>query len=229
MKTLTLATYNIRHGAGMDNILNLERQIDVISKINPDVIALQEVDRFTTRTRKFDEPAIFADGIKSLPNWHFSKSIDFSGGDYGNTILSKEKPLSTSVVNMPEPNEPRSIAICEFNDFIFCGTHLSLLEEYRFKALENFRAIAASTNKPVFFAGDWNAYPDSRFIQELKKDFTLLTPLDKPTFHGSNARVIDYIAVDSAHAKSVNVISAEVIPDTISSDHKPVVVKIELL
>lgn len=230
MKTYTIATYNLRHGAGMDNIIDFDRQIGVISRINPDVIALQEVDRFTARCGKVDEIEILAKGLSPLSNYHFSKSIDYDGGDYGNAILSIEKPCATSVVNMPEKYEPRSIAVCEFEDFVFCSTHLTLHEEYRMRSLELFREIVASTSKPVIFAGDWNANPSSEFIKAMHEDFLFLSNTDLPTFRADGpTKCIDYIAVDAAHASSIKVISAEVIPEAMASDHQPVVVKIELL
>ena len=50
----------------------------------------------------------------------------------------------------------------------------------------------------------------------------------KPT-NGNLKRVIDYIAVDSAHARKFKVLEANVTIDTIASDHKPVSVSLERL
>ena len=49
---LRVLTYNIQHGAGADGIVDLERQAEVIQRLKPDLVALQEVDDRT-----------------QLPNW----------------------------------------------------------------------------------------------------------------------------------------------------------------
>ena len=43
-------TFNIRHALGLDERINLERVIEVITRSGADVIALQEVDRYMSRS-----------------------------------------------------------------------------------------------------------------------------------------------------------------------------------
>ena len=50
-------TYNIRHGQGMDGRVDLSRVADVIRRLEPDVVALQEVDQATTRAGGVDQAA----------------------------------------------------------------------------------------------------------------------------------------------------------------------------
>lgn len=57
---LRVLTYNIHHGAGIDGKLDLERIARVIRDARPDIVALQELDRNTQRTRKVDQPAELA-------------------------------------------------------------------------------------------------------------------------------------------------------------------------
>ena len=47
--TLRLMSYNIRHGAGLDERLDFDRIAEVINREHPDVVALQEVDSVTQR------------------------------------------------------------------------------------------------------------------------------------------------------------------------------------
>ncbi|HTL30639.1 MAG TPA: endonuclease/exonuclease/phosphatase family protein, partial [Tepidisphaeraceae bacterium] len=56
---ITVLTYNIHHGAGTDGKYDLQRLADVIKKSGADLVALQEVDRNTNRT-KDDQPAELA-------------------------------------------------------------------------------------------------------------------------------------------------------------------------
>ena len=82
--------------------------------------------------------------------------------------------------------------------------------------------------------GDWNARPDSPVLKELGKFLAVLSPTDQNTFHGTAPKLltdpkicIDYIAVDKAHAESFRVLEGAVVPDTVSSDHKPIFVRLK--
>lgn len=226
---LTLMTYNIRHGAGMDNTWDISRQVAAVRKVNPDVLCLQEVDRHTKRSFGADEPAMLAHLLAPLSNWEFVKSIDFQGGEYGNAILSAETPLGVRRIPLPEPHEPRSMVVCEYGAFSVCNTHLSLYGDCRMATLDVFRELARTAKKPVFFAGDWNSSPKSPFIRALAEDLVFLSDTNAPTCHAESPRTcIDYIAVDRRHAGMVKVLSAEVPDEPLASDHRPVVVKLEL-
>ncbi|SFG31230.1 hypothetical protein SAMN05216383_10997 [Prevotella sp. KH2C16] len=49
--TLRIATYNIQHGKGISSdTLSSKKQLALIERINPDLIAIEEVDSMTTRT-----------------------------------------------------------------------------------------------------------------------------------------------------------------------------------
>ena len=41
---LQLVAYNIKHGRGMDNKVDLRRIASVLRKLKPDLVALQEID-----------------------------------------------------------------------------------------------------------------------------------------------------------------------------------------
>jgi endonuclease/exonuclease/phosphatase family metal-dependent hydrolase len=47
-RRITVLSYNIHHGEGMDGKIDLERIAKVITSVSPDFVALQEVDRRTT-------------------------------------------------------------------------------------------------------------------------------------------------------------------------------------
>ena len=53
-------SYNIHHAEGVDRDLDLDRISRVIRSVDPDLVALQEVDRKVTRTRGVDQPAELA-------------------------------------------------------------------------------------------------------------------------------------------------------------------------
>ena len=50
LSELRVLTYNIHHAKGTDKMMDYERLAKVIGGMNPDIVALQEVDRETTRS-----------------------------------------------------------------------------------------------------------------------------------------------------------------------------------
>lgn len=52
---LRVLSYNIHHGEGVNRKLNLTRIADVIKSVNPDIVALREVDQGTERTNEIDQ------------------------------------------------------------------------------------------------------------------------------------------------------------------------------
>ncbi len=229
MQELTIMTYNIKHGEGMDDRWNLFRPIAVVEKIRPDVLCLQEVDRGTKRSFGADEPYMMGHILAPLWRWAFVKSFDSNGGEYGNAILSCEEPLSTVRCPLPGVNEPRSLILCEFANYAVATFHASLHEETRLASVATLERLAKTFPKPLFIAGDWNDVPDSRFLRAIGESFAILSDTsvktaaaDKPT------ACIDYVAVDKAHADRVRVLEATVPDEPLASDHRPVVVRVAL-
>ena len=228
---MTVMSFNVRHCAGSDMKLDVPRVAAAIAAVKPRFAALQEIDFKAKRSQCIDEPAELArlTGMKAT----FGKTIDFQGGEYGVMLLSAEEPIS--VTKMPLPGkEPRLLLLAEFDDCVVGSTHLSVAtEKERMDSVGLIRDAIARFKKPVFVCGDWNARPDSPVLKELGKFLTILSPTDRNTFHGTAPKLladpkicIDYIAVDTAHASTFRVLEKTVVPDTVSSDHKPVFVRL---
>jgi len=112
---LTITSWNIQNGLGINGNISLERISETLKEKNPDIICLQEVSRFIpladgSNTDQYEE-------IKALfPNYEsiFGPAIDteITGqeerGQYGNMILSKY-PIK-AVFNHPLPQPPDSDA-----------------------------------------------------------------------------------------------------------------------
>jgi len=228
-ESITILTYNIRHGAGMDNTMNLERQAAIIKACEADVVGLQEVDSVTDRSGMIDEAAYLAQENNMVGT--FGRAIDYDGGKYGVAILSKEKPLS--VKNIPLPGaEPRTLLVCEFEQFVFACTHLDLEEQNRLASVDIIVNEAKKWDKQFFLCGDWNDEPGSELLERMKESFTILSntngeyklyptylsfPADEPN------SCIDYVA---GFGQNVKRRSSEVLNEPAASDHRPVLVKV---
>ena len=93
----------------------------------------------------------------------FGRAIDQRGGQYGNGILSKEEPVSTDIISLPNPaqTEARIALVAEFEHFVFIATHFCHKSEInRTAAAAELNSYAEehfkSYDKPVFLAGDLN-------------------------------------------------------------------------
>src|SRR2546425_4084520 len=62
---LTVMTFNIQHGIDGAGKYNLQRAIDTIARVRPDIVGLQEVTRNHPFYNCDDQPARLADGLKT--------------------------------------------------------------------------------------------------------------------------------------------------------------------
>ncbi len=247
-KVFSLMTYNIRHGKGMDNNVNLARIANEIALVAPDVVALQEVDYKTQRSGGEDTPAKISEltklGYKSV----FGKAILFEGGEYGNAILSLEAPMAVAVIPLMGKEEPRCLLVAEFKDYFVANCHLSLDEESRVnscysissiikeisdgKFKQDGKKIFSGKDKPIFLCGDFNATPESTDIFVLMKSFVWLSKSESFTFPSDKPdRILDYIFLYKNKSgiklmkefeKKSKGMASWVQPEDIASDHRPV-------
>ena len=223
-------TYNIHHGEGIDQKLDLERIAALIVKEKADIVALQEVDRGVERTAKRDLPAELAKltGLKA----YFDRNIDYQGGEYGNAVLTNfpVKQRKNTHFKMLVPAEQRGLSqlVLEIHgrDVLFMNTHFDSRagDAERVSSAAEVKTILAAAGKiPVLLCGDFNDVPDSpthRALKESVSDSWELAgqgkgptiPTTKPT------KRIDYIWITPATVESVKMTVLE----SIASDHLPV-------
>ena len=115
---IRMLTYNIRHGAGMDDVVDLNRQAAVIQGTQPDVVGLQEVDSCVKRSGYIPEAKILGDALGMYST--FGAAIPLTGGKYGVAILSKERPLSIICLCLEWKREP----CWSVNSRIMCSPQL---------------------------------------------------------------------------------------------------------
>lgn len=220
---VTIMSYNVRHCAGMDWVVDYDRTAEVILKQMPDVVALQELDSMTGRSGQKYQIEELAKRTNYYPV--FGKAIDYDGGGYGIGILTKEKPLSTKRIPLPG-EEPRVLLIVELKNYVIACTHLDLEESERLASAHLIINEAQHWQKPYILAGDWNDHPDSQLLKELTKFFTINSgneftfPADEPN------ECIDYVATFNSF--SAETIKSIVIEEKEASDHRPLLVKLQL-
>ncbi len=225
--SVKVMSYNIHNGIGLDGVTDYQRTADVIAAQAPDVVALQEVDSVTTRSKGID--VLKELGSMTLMHATFSGAIPFQGGAYGHGILSKEKPLRTRKIALPGKEELRTALIVELEDYVVCNAHLSLTEADRMTSVEILKRELAKEVKPVILMGDFNAKPDSKEMIVLQEDFKSLSDTKQPTFPADKPNIcIDYIFGRTAGGYTYTSLNKEIVADSITSDHRPLVAEVRL-
>ena len=102
-----------------------------IAESEADIVGLQEIDMFLRRSGEINMAAEIAEAA-GYPYYRFIRAIDYQGGQYGTTILSKYPIRKLELINLASTNEKRSLGRfvidilgCEIN---FFNTHLSYIE-----------------------------------------------------------------------------------------------------
>lgn len=231
---IKVLTYNIYHGesptqTGKSTFQDLA---NLIVQIQPEVIALQEVDSMTRRVTK-----IYGEPIDMMKNFsretgykgYFGKAMDYDGGGYGEGLLVK-KGSNYHTVSLPTPagGEPRAAAFAKaelktMEEFYIGGTHLCHeFEVNRAAQVDSLFAYAGTLDKPVILAGDFNFSPDSPEYKRIPshwKEAGSVAGNNQNTYGTaeSGAR-IDYIWFDS---RKFELVEYKVL-DVPHSDHYPV-------
>src|SRR5690625_7572648 len=108
-------SYNIHHGRGLDDVVDLERIAEVIVESGAVIVALQEVDVGVERSGKVDIAAELA-RLTGLEHYVFGKNLDHEGGHYGVAVISGYPITDHQNLQFEKMgNEQRSIQVMKMN------------------------------------------------------------------------------------------------------------------
>ncbi|MVZ66986.1 endonuclease [Sphingobacterium sp. DK4209] len=227
-------TYNI-FGARSGGIPDLKVIAEVIKKADPDLVALQEVDKNSERNKNNGDIAKALGELTGM-DYYFAKAIDIAGGEYGDAVLSKlpikEKRAYNLEVDPVLGGERRSVARIlvekDGKEFYFMSTHFDHLgdERNRIKQANDFNTLCKNFGKPMIVGSDFNALPNSNTMNILRTFFTfgcLNGNCSQFTFPTPNpTRTIDYLIYHPLDAFTPQMYSVFTWADK-ESDHYPVI------
>ena len=228
-ETLKVVSYNIRHGQGMDGKINLERLAKIIEKENPDLVALQEVDKNCKRSGNVDQAAEFGRLLKM--EYAFGKFMSYQGGEYGMAVLSRFPIAKVVRHQLPEGAEPRCALEIKVTPkgwsepLSFIGIHLDWTKG-------NFRpkqvAKLVDLKGAVVLAGDFNAERGSNTLKILgNAGWKILREISIKTFPADNpTREIDFFIERGLPEFTY---MERVIEEKVASDHRPITAEISFL
>ena len=234
-------SFNIHHGRGVDDRLDLARVAAEIRHSGADIVGLQEVDRHWSERSDFADQA--AELAREL-HMHvvYGANLDLDRGtpgeprrQYGNAILSdapirewrntllprsgssEQRGLLEALVTM------RGIPVRVFT------THLQhTSQQERLAQVAAIRKRISTAREPVILTGDLNAGPDTPEIDAITQDLVDawaqagVGPGYTYSTENPHAR-IDYVL----HSDNVTTCSAAVL-STAGSDHLPVTADLAL-
>lgn len=237
-RIVRVLTFNIYHG----ETVNAEKKFDldllakVINDVQPDLVALQEVDFKTERARNYDLVTELGQRTKMAPV--FGKAMPYDGGEYGEGVLSKYSFLSTQ--NHPlkagKDKEPRAaievnIKIKSGDVIRFIGTHLDHTRDAtdRNNQAQQLNNLFAQDETPTILAGDLNSRPESDAMKLLFEHWAPSDPKFEPTFpsDGPPRAKIDYVLYRPAN--KWRVLETKVICNDKATDHCVLLSVLELL
>jgi endonuclease/exonuclease/phosphatase family metal-dependent hydrolase len=236
--TLKVLHWNIQHGTNLSTIATW------IAKWKPDVISLNEIEKFNSYGN-IDQPQVLADKLKASTGItyyvHFAQRYGYwTSAGQGNAILSRYKFAATGRETI---SYGRSIAIATI---VVNGRSVSVMSVHldadsttrRETQVREIQSLASTWSDPRIIAGDFNAWPDHYSIDIMsskyydswaiaEKNGTASSfPGNSPFGATKNGR-IDYIW--HSHGSTVLAVKSSQVPDTrnssgsMPSDHRPVI------
>jgi endonuclease/exonuclease/phosphatase family metal-dependent hydrolase len=182
-RPLRVATYNIHHGVGVDNLLDLERIAREVEVTDAQVVGLQEVDRhWSERSNFVDQASWLAErlGMHVVFGANLDRDPLAPGAErrqYGTAILSSYGIRSWTNTLLPRPlgGEQRGLLEARIKvrgvDVRVFNTHLQHDSQVeRLAQVAEIRSIVAQARESVVLLGDLNATPESPEIGAITED-----------------------------------------------------------
>ena len=230
---LRVVSYNIRHGAGTDNRLDLDRTAALLNNLRADIVGLQEVDNVCTRSESVDQVAVLGESLGM--HAAFGRFMDYQGGKYGMGVLSRYPIVSEKEVRLPDGNEPRIALACEIalptgQSVMAVNVHFDWVrdDKFRFAQAEKLSEYLTHLEMPYVLLGDFNDVKGSRTLDLLSQNAleAKKPEADRLTFSSITPnKEIDFIF--AAPAGNWTVPHCKVFDAPKTSDHRPVLAIIE--
>jgi endonuclease/exonuclease/phosphatase family metal-dependent hydrolase len=242
---LRVMHWNTHHGGyGTDGKYDIDRVATWIAKYNPDVVSLNELEKFTSWGNE-DQPAKYKAAIeqKTGHTWYMVWAQEYgswNANGKGNVIYSRFPWTNTKQYLLVHT---RTVALGQIvvngRNITFSSTHLDPdSETYRADQAKELAPWETSYAENRIIVGDMNAQPTSTTITYMKNTYVdgwldakakgiAHSASDNPNGYTRNSR-IDYV-LTSKNAANLEMTRMEVVDardanGVMPSDHRPVVV-----
>ncbi|MDM7458208.1 MAG: endonuclease/exonuclease/phosphatase family protein [Paracoccus sp. (in: a-proteobacteria)] len=174
---LKIASYNLHKCRGLTGPHAPERNLAVIRALDPDIIALQEVDfRYGARPEALPRKLILSE--TGLVPARMNGTTESSLGWHGQTILMRPHLAEIATLRrLPLPGlEPRGAVALRLPGLTLIGVHLGLARSSRRAQLARITAQASRIAEDhIVLLGDFNEWRDDRGLESLA-GFRIVAP-----------------------------------------------------
>jgi endonuclease/exonuclease/phosphatase family metal-dependent hydrolase len=244
-------TFNIQHGIDGTSRYNLQRAIDTVARVQPDIVGLQEVTRNHPSYACDDQPAKIASGLRAATGatWNviyeqewFTPDVSCQNSGRGTgpeteglAFVARLQLASPTVMQLTDSRIGYAASLPDAYRLPVLVTHLtsgSANASVRSQQIGRLLAWAGGFGEPRILMGDFNAASDKPEMQPLvgayRDAWSEARRLGAASGDGSRngSPAIDYILYEPGNALALE--SAEFV-DTVpligvaASDHKPLV------
>lgn len=252
---LKVMTFNIQHGIDGSHQYNLQRAIDAIAKIQPDVVALQEVTRNHPYYNCDDQPARIAEGVKAAtgrawsvvyeqewftPNVECQQAGKGDGKETEGLAFLSPSPLGpSSMTKLPASRIALTVRPSAAGGIPITVTHLASGRHNgpaRAKEVEALLKWTETLGPVQIVLGDFNLKPDELELQPVLTLFrdAWKTGTDSGVIAGNPATHkdsrIDFIfhKGDGLTVTKVETVETASWFGTSASDHRPLVLSVRV-
>lgn len=229
---LKILTLNIHSAINWYGQYDLDGLVKFIASVNPDLVGLQEVDRYWSNRSQFqDLPGELALRLGMFSS--YSVSLARNNGYFGNLILSKYPINLMWADQLPGDLERRSFVFSQVNingfHVNFITAHLGLSTSDRILQVSAMLQVTHPIDGPLIITGDFNGFSDDEAVKLTKNNFIdvqMASGVPQGTFRGKDGKigsVIDYIFV----TPEFGLVDFQ-IPDNYISDHLPLIAELSL-
>lgn len=178
MPTFRIATYNIHKARGLDGRKSVERIARVLEKINPDIVALQEVVNHEGASIEDHQASFLAERLGH--RFAIGQTREYRGGIYGNVTLSRWDFELVRQIDLTVSGRERrgvlrtDICIGQHRLHIF-NVHLGTAHRERRKQAIRFMDVdllrAVDISGPRIVLGDFNDWTHGLVTRMLSAEF----------------------------------------------------------
>jgi endonuclease/exonuclease/phosphatase family metal-dependent hydrolase len=247
--TLKVLHWNTHRAWGTDGKYDLTRIATWIAKINPNIVSLNEVQRYTSYANE-DQPARLVTMLKEKTGatWYqYFRTTSGSAKGHGNLILSRFPIASTSYCQLSTDRVAANVGININGRLVnFYSTHLnssSTTSTYRIAETKKLLTCLSTDAEQKIVAGDFNARDYTSEINlfevgqydgwaEAAIDGTAIDYAGNTAFGATRNRRIDYVwyskRATNVVLKGARVFDTRDANGVMPSDHKPLLVTFEV-
>ena len=233
--SLRVATYNVHRWQGINGRSrpDVARAGFVISELDADVVALQEVLRTYEEGESPGQDPLGQLCEELDLHVAFAATRRHRRGQLGNAILSRFPITSISVLDLSRSRIERRGALAAQvgsaqRSLGVVSTHLSLVDRTRHRQVQSLMEHPALNAGPAVLMGDMNAWRNCKGSKVLEESLGLHHNLDWPASFPAGRPLLSLDRIYSRHADVVEVYEHDSPAARKASDHLPVVAEVQL-